>query len=77
MNGVTIMINWITVESNSIRKVGYNETKNELYVDMGQRQPYCVFSEVSKYAFYHFASAESVEDHFNSHIKSVYSQVIV
>lgn len=52
------MINWITVESNSIRKVGYNETKNELYVDMGQRQPYCVFSEISKYAFFHFASAE-------------------
>ncbi|MCG3864160.1 MULTISPECIES: KTSC domain-containing protein [unclassified Photobacterium] len=70
------MINWIAVESNSIRKVGYNETKNELYVDMGQRQPYCVFSAVSKYAFYHFASAESVEEHFKSHIKSVYSQVL-
>ncbi|PSV27164.1 MULTISPECIES: KTSC domain-containing protein [unclassified Photobacterium] len=69
------MINWITVESNAIRKVGYSEAKNELYVDMGQRQPYCVFSEVSKYAFFHFAAAESVEDHFESHIKSVYSQV--
>ncbi len=35
VNGVTVMINWITVESSSIRKAGYNETNNELYVDLG------------------------------------------
>lgn len=67
------MIKWIVVEAENIRKIGHDETKDKLYIDFGTGKDYAIYGDVSSYAFSHFVTAESIDEHYQVRIKAKYA----
>lgn len=66
------MINWFAVTSKTMKKIGHDVKDDCLYIDFGHDGEYEVYTNVSLYAFYHFALAASVDDYHQQVIKPNY-----
>lgn len=66
------MINWVNVISSAIRKIGYDSTKNKMYIDFEDSDPYYTYCRVPGNVFQYFVSAHSVGQHYHVYIKDKY-----
>jgi len=66
------MIEWVTVFSSAIRRIGYDSSIKEMYIDFADSDPYQTYCNVSQDLFYQFVSASSVEHFYDHYIKDQY-----
>lgn len=66
------MIDWVTVRSSAIRKIGYDATTSRMYIDFEDSDPYYTFCGVPEQAFRQFINARSVGRHYHQYIKDRY-----
>ncbi|MDC0429998.1 KTSC domain-containing protein [Candidatus Thioglobus sp.] len=68
------MIEWITVFSNDIQKIGYDSTTNKLHIDFKDgTDTHSTYCNVPKDLYYQFVSASSVVFFYNQFIKDKYA----
>ena len=66
------MIEWIGVRSSAIRKIGYDSSNNQMYIDFEDSDPYYTYCGVPEVAFRSFVSAGSVGRYYHQYIKDQY-----
>lgn len=66
------MINWVSVSSSAIRKIGYDASTSRMYVDFEDSDPYYTFCRVPETVFLDFINASSVGRHYHLFIKDRY-----
>jgi hypothetical protein len=66
------MINWITVRSSAIRKIGYDASKSRMHIDFEDSDPYYNYCRVPEYVFQEFINASSVGRYYHAYIKDKY-----
>jgi len=66
------MINWISVRSSAIRKIGYDSSQNKMYIDFEDSDPYYTYCRVPDHIFQAFVSAGSVGSYYHQYIKDQY-----
>lgn len=66
------MIEWISVSSSAIRKIGYDVDTNHMYIDFEDSDPYYKYCRVPEGLFRRFISAPSVGGFYHQHIKDKY-----
>lgn len=66
------MIEWISVTSTAIRKIGYDSATSRMYIDFEDSDPYYTFCRVPEHVFRNFVNAGSVGRYYHSHIKDRY-----
>ncbi|MFT6634458.1 KTSC domain-containing protein [Alcanivorax sp.] len=66
------MVEWISVTSTAIRKIGYDSTTSRMYIDFEDSDPYYTFCRVPEHVFRNFVNASSVGRYYHSHIKDRY-----
>jgi len=66
------MIQWTSVSSTAIRKVGYDPSTNRMYIDFEDSDPYYTYCGVPQHVFQQFISASSVGRYYHQHIKDQY-----
>ena len=66
------MIDWITVFSSDIRKIGYDTSTSRMYIDFADSDPYCEYCGVPVNLYHQFVSASSVGDFYRRYIKDQY-----
>ena len=66
------MIEWFTVFSSEIRKIGYDSTKNRMYIDFKDSDSHHTYCSVPQDLFHQFVSASSVEHFYHQYIKDQY-----
>jgi hypothetical protein len=66
------MINWISVTSSAIRKIGYDSSTSRMYVDFEDSDPYYTFCRVPEHVFQNFVNARSVGQYYHTYIKDKY-----
>lgn len=67
------MIDWVSVRSSAIRKIGYDASTSLMYIDFEDSDPYYTFYRVPEYVFREFISARSVGRYYHQYIKDRYS----
>ena len=63
------MIEWVSVFSSDIRKIGYDSSINILYIDFKDSDPYHTYCSVPQNLFHQFVSASSVGHFYRQYIK--------
>lgn len=66
------MIEWISVSSTAIRKIGYDSTSSRMYIDFEDSDPYYTYCGVPQHVFKQFVSASSVGRYYHQYIKDKY-----
>jgi hypothetical protein len=66
------MVNWVNVRSSAIRKIGYEESTNRMYIDFENSEPYYTYCRVPEAIFQYFINASSVGQHYHRFIKDKY-----
>lgn len=66
------MIEWINIRSTAIRKIGYDSSINNMYIDFEDSDPHYTFCGVPELVFQDFISASSVGGYYHQHIKDKY-----
>jgi len=63
------MIEWVSVFSSEIRKIGYDSTVKKMYIDFEDSEPYYTYSDVPQNLYHQFVSASSVGHFYHQYIK--------
>ena len=66
------MIDWVSVTSSAIRRVGYDSTTNRMYIDFEDSDPYYTYCRVPENVFKNFKNANSIGQHYHAYIKDKY-----
>ncbi|MCW8908727.1 MAG: KTSC domain-containing protein [Sedimenticola sp.] len=66
------MIQWTSVSSTAIRKIGYDPLTRKMYIDFEDSDPYYTFCNVPQHVVKQFISASSVGRFYHQHIKDQY-----
>lgn len=66
------MIDWVNVRSSAIRKIGYDASTRQMYIDFEDSDPYYTFCRVPEPVFREFINARSVGLHYHQYIKDRY-----
>ena len=66
------MIDWISVFSSEIRKIGYDKSTSKMFIDFADSDPYCEYCGVSEQLYHQFVSASSVAHFYGQYIKDKY-----
>nr|VFJ75486.1 MAG: KTSC domain-containing protein [Candidatus Kentron sp. FM] len=66
------MIQWTSVSSTAIRKIGYEPSTRQMYIDFEDSDPYYTYCRVPQHVFEQFVSASSVGRFYHQHIKDQY-----
>lgn len=66
------MIEWVSVRSSAIRKIGYDSSCSRMYIDFEDSDPYYTYCKVPESVFNSFVSAHSVGQHYHQYIKDQY-----
>jgi len=66
------MVEWVSVRSTAIRKVGYDSNTNMMYIDFEDSDPYYTYCGVPENIFRQFVSASSVGRYYHQYIKDQY-----
>jgi len=66
------MIEWVSVASTAIRKIGYDSTIQRMYIDFEDSDPYYTYCRVEESIFKQFISASSVGRFYHQYIKDKY-----
>ena len=66
------MIEWVNVSSTAIRKIGYDSSTSEMYIDFEDSDPYYTFCGVPETVFKDFVSSNSVGRYYHQYIKGKY-----
>jgi hypothetical protein len=66
------MIQWISVNSTAIRKIGYDPSTRQMYVDFEDSDPHYTYCGVPHHIFEQFVSARSVGRFYHQYIKDHY-----
>jgi hypothetical protein len=66
------MINWVSVRSSAIRKIGYDSSTNRMYIDFEDSDPYYTYCRVPDNVFKDFINATSVGRYYHAYIKDRY-----
>ncbi|RLW61171.1 MAG: KTSC domain-containing protein [gamma proteobacterium symbiont of Stewartia floridana] len=67
------MIEWISVRSRAIRKIGYKSTMNRMHIDFEDSDPYYTYCGVLQHVFQQFVSASSVGRFYQQYIRDQYN----
>lgn len=67
------MIEWVSVFTSDIQKIGYDSTTNELHINFKDgNDTYSTYCNVPRDLYYQFVSASSVVHFYNQSIKDKY-----
>lgn len=66
------MIEWVSVFTSEIRKIGYDSTNNKMYIDFEDSDSHTTYCGVPENLYHQFVSASSVVHFYNQHIKGNY-----
>ncbi len=66
------MIEWVNVRSSAIRKIGYDSSSNQMYIDFEDSDPFYTYCRVPENIFKSFITARSVGGYYHQHIKDRY-----
>jgi len=66
------MIDWISVRSSAIRKIGYDSSSSRMYIDFEDSDPYYTYCRVPEDVFRSFVTARSVGSYYHQYIKDRY-----
>lgn len=66
------MTEWVNVNSNAIRRIGYDAAANRMYIDFESSDPVYTFCRVPESVFREFIHAHSVGQYYHRYIKDRY-----
>ncbi|MCB8888301.1 MULTISPECIES: KTSC domain-containing protein [Gammaproteobacteria] len=66
------MIEWVSVSSKAIRKIGYDATSSRMFIDFEDSHPIYTFCGVPESVFHDFISSGSVGRYYHQYIKDRY-----
>lgn len=66
------MIDWISVRSSAIKKIGYEVSTSRMFIDFENSDPYFTYCRVPEHVFQNFINARSIGQHYHRHIKAKY-----
>lgn len=66
------MTNWVNVNSTAIRRIGYDQTSMQMYIDFEDSNPVYTFCRVPEHVFREFINARSVGQYYHQYIKDRY-----
>lgn len=67
------MIEWVTVNSTAIRKVGYELETSTMHIDFENSDPAYTFCNVPESIFRELINAQSIGKYYNLYIKGKYN----
>lgn len=66
------MTEWVNVNSTAIRKIGYDASTMQMYIDFEDSAPNYTFCRVPQRVFNEFIRASSVGSYYHQYIKDRY-----
>lgn len=67
------MIEWTSVSSTAIRKIGYDKSTMQMYIDFEDSAPYYTFYGVPESFFREFINASSIGKYYHQNVRDRYN----